>query len=255
MGTAPGRSAALAAARAELDLESRLSLGGRRGPCHHPPDGDRVSAARRSADRGSAPRGPLDAARPALPLCRGLLRQPADGADRSADRRGARGQPEHDVPAAALARGARPRRGGVGASRAPIAPLLPDHGRRAGRARAARRRTGAAARADRAVDRRDPRRGPGLMGRATASVTVPGRASDAEALWYDPIRWPAWIDGFSHVIDLSPEWPAAGTLKWTSKPGGRGLVLETVTAYEPRSGQTLSVEDERLRGTQRVEFA
>jgi len=93
------------------------------------------------------------------------------------------------------------------------------------------------------------------MGRASASIDVPGLASDAEALWYDPIRWPAWIDGFGHVIDLSPEWPAAGTLKWTSKPGGRGLVLETVTAYEPRSGQTLSVEDERLRGTQRVEFA
>ena len=93
------------------------------------------------------------------------------------------------------------------------------------------------------------------MGRATASIEVPGLASDAEALWYDPVRWPAWVDGFGHVIDLSPEWPGAGSLKWTSKPGGRGLVLETVVSYEPRIGQTLSVEDERLRGTQRVEFA
>jgi hypothetical protein len=31
-------------------------------------------------------------------------------------------------------------------------------------------------------------------------------------------------------------------------------VLEEVVAYEARSGQTLRVEDERLRGTQRVEF-
>jgi len=31
-------------------------------------------------------------------------------------------------------------------------------------------------------------------------------------------------------------------------------VLEHVVAYEPRSGQTLTVEDSRLRGTQRVAF-
>jgi hypothetical protein len=92
------------------------------------------------------------------------------------------------------------------------------------------------------------------MGRAEASVEVPGLASAAEELWYDPVRWPAWIDGFAHVVELSEEWPAEGRLVWTSTPEGRGRVLETVIAYEPRSGQTLAVEDSRLRGTQRVEF-
>jgi hypothetical protein len=92
------------------------------------------------------------------------------------------------------------------------------------------------------------------MGRATASIEVPGLASEAEALWYDPVRWAAWVDGFGHVVELSEGWPAAGTLTWDSTPEGRGRVLETVTAYEPRSGQTLAVEDGRLRGTQRVEF-
>jgi hypothetical protein len=92
------------------------------------------------------------------------------------------------------------------------------------------------------------------MGRATASVEVPGRASEAEALWYDPIRWAAFIDGFGHVVQLSEGWPAEGRLVWDSTPDGRGRVLETVTAYEPRAGQTLAVEDSRLRGTQRVEF-
>ena len=48
------------------------------------------------------------------------------------------------------------------------------------------------------------------MGRAKASVAVPGLASEAEALWYDPVRWPAWIDGFGHVVEVSEEWPAAG---------------------------------------------
>ena len=92
------------------------------------------------------------------------------------------------------------------------------------------------------------------MGRASASLDVPGLASEAEALWYDPVRWASWVDGFGHVVELSGGWPAEGTLQWNSTPDGRGRVLETVTAYEPRAGQTLSVEDGRLHGTQRVEF-
>ena len=92
------------------------------------------------------------------------------------------------------------------------------------------------------------------MGRASASIELPGLASAAEALWYDPVRWAAWIDGFGHVVELSDGWPAEGTLQWSSTPEGRGLVRETVTAYEPRTGQTLAVEDGRLRGTQRVAF-
>ena len=38
------------------------------------------------------------------------------------------------------------------------------------------------------------------MGRARASISVPGRAADAEALWYDPHRWQAWVDGFGHIV-------------------------------------------------------
>jgi hypothetical protein len=93
------------------------------------------------------------------------------------------------------------------------------------------------------------------MARASASVLVPGLASEAEALWYDPVRWAAWVDGFGHVVELSEEWPAQGRLLWHSVPEGRGRVLEIVTAFEARAGQTLMVEDSRLRGTQRVEFA
>jgi hypothetical protein len=92
------------------------------------------------------------------------------------------------------------------------------------------------------------------MGKAQASIDVPGLASEAEALWYDPVRWAAWIDGFGHVATLSDDWPAAGSLVWDSTPEGRGRVLEKVRSYEPRAGQTLAVEDSRLRGTQRVAF-
>ena len=93
------------------------------------------------------------------------------------------------------------------------------------------------------------------MSRVRAAQTVPGLASEAEELWYDPQRWPAWIDGFGHVVTLEGEWPAEGARAvWNSRPGGRGRVVERVTAYEARAGQTLEVEDEKLRGTQRVAF-
>ena len=91
--------------------------------------------------------------------------------------------------------------------------------------------------------------------RARASITVPGRAADAEALWYDPHRWQAWVDGFGHVLSLSEDWPRRGAeLVWQSPPGGRGRVTERVVAYEMRLGQTLEVEDATMTGTQKVAF-
>jgi hypothetical protein len=93
------------------------------------------------------------------------------------------------------------------------------------------------------------------VGRVRAIQRVPGLASEAEALWYDPQRWPAWVDGFGHAVKLEGDWPAVGARSvWDSKPGGRGRVVERVTAYETRSGQTLEVEDGKLTGTQRVAF-
>ncbi len=94
------------------------------------------------------------------------------------------------------------------------------------------------------------------MPRVRAVEIVPGLASDAEAVWYDPQRWPSWIDGFGHLSKLEGDWPAVGARAvWDSKPGGRGRVVERVRAYEARVGQTLEVEDEKLRGSQRVAFS
>jgi hypothetical protein len=91
--------------------------------------------------------------------------------------------------------------------------------------------------------------------RVSATTTVPGRVVEAEELWYDPHRWAAWIDGFGHVAKLEGEWPQVGSrLLWDSRPKGRGRVAERVVAYEPRAGQRLEVEDERLTGVQSVEF-
>jgi hypothetical protein len=94
------------------------------------------------------------------------------------------------------------------------------------------------------------------MGRVRARLDVDGLASEAEALWYDHRRWPAFVDGLKHVARVDGDWPRAGArVVWDSHPGGPGRVLLTVESYEPRAGQTLLLEDERVRGTQRVAFA
>ena len=93
------------------------------------------------------------------------------------------------------------------------------------------------------------------MPRASATTVVPGRIVEAEDLWYDPHRWPAWIDGFGHVAKLEGDWPKKGArLLWDSPPKGRGRVDERVIAYEARTGHTVAVEDVRLSGTQTVTF-
>src|SRR3954465_5588160 len=93
------------------------------------------------------------------------------------------------------------------------------------------------------------------MGRVRARVDVRGQASAAEALWYDPTRWPAFVDGLKHVARVSGDWPQVGAeAVWDARPGGRGRVLERVLEYEARRGQAVAVEDERIRGTQRVAF-
>src|SRR4051812_44719689 len=92
------------------------------------------------------------------------------------------------------------------------------------------------------------------MGRVSAEVEVAALASAAEELWYDTSRWPTFVDGLAHVAKVEGDWPRDGRVVWDARPGGRGRVVERVAAYEPRAGQTVRVEDEKVVGTQRVEF-
>jgi hypothetical protein len=93
------------------------------------------------------------------------------------------------------------------------------------------------------------------MGRVSAQTDVPGTVEGAEELWYDVRRWPTFVDGFGHIHRCDDGWPGEGaTLVWDSLPNGRGRVVERVVEQSRGQGQTVEVEDPRLRGTQRIVF-
>ncbi len=92
------------------------------------------------------------------------------------------------------------------------------------------------------------------MGRVKAEVKVAALASAAEELWYDTARWPTFVDGLEHVAKVEGDWPREGRVLWDAKVDGRGRVQERVVTHEARVGQTLDVEDDKIRGVQRVEF-
>jgi hypothetical protein len=93
------------------------------------------------------------------------------------------------------------------------------------------------------------------MTRVGVTVELRAAAALAEEVWYDPRRWPAFIEGFARIVRLTEDWPAVGAeLEWESTPAGRGRVRERVIAYQPGSGQSVAVSDSRMSGTQSVAF-
>ncbi|MCW2985139.1 MAG: hypothetical protein JWR63_2709 [Conexibacter sp.] len=92
------------------------------------------------------------------------------------------------------------------------------------------------------------------MGRVRAEVKVAALASAAEELWYDTSRWPTFVDGLAHVAKVEGDWPRDGRVVWDARVDGRGRVDERVVDHEARVGQTLRIEDEKITGTQRIEF-
>jgi hypothetical protein len=89
----------------------------------------------------------------------------------------------------------------------------------------------------------------------TAAETFEGSVHEAERVWYDTGRWPRFIDGLEAVDDVAPNWPGVGArISWHSGPAGRGRVFERVVGYELLDGQEVEIEDDSIRGTQRVSF-
>ena len=94
------------------------------------------------------------------------------------------------------------------------------------------------------------------MGRTVeAAGHVLLQPDEAAALWRDPRRWSAFVEGFQRIEELGTGWPEEGAkLVWDSGAGGRGRVTEKVAENSPTRFATKVYED-RLYGTQTAAFA
>jgi ribosome-associated toxin RatA of RatAB toxin-antitoxin module len=94
------------------------------------------------------------------------------------------------------------------------------------------------------------------MGSVRRAAVVDLTPEQAFELWTDVSRWPTFVDGFSRVDRIDPEWPAPGAkVVWQSVPTGRGTVTERVTTNEPGRRFATQYFEQRAIGTQTVELA
>jgi uncharacterized membrane protein len=94
------------------------------------------------------------------------------------------------------------------------------------------------------------------MARAQRGTIVDLPPAEAYELWTDVSRWPTFIEGFARADRVDESWPAAGAkIVWQSVPTGRGTVTEKVRQSLPGALIETEVLEERLIGTQTVEFA
>jgi hypothetical protein len=77
----------------------------------------------------------------------------------------------------------------------------------------------------------------------------------AQRLWVDTNRWPTFVDGFGHVVELDEAWPQPGSkVVWLSGPAGRGRVTERIREYGD-AAVTTEVFDSQMHAVQTIRFA
>jgi hypothetical protein len=85
-------------------------------------------------------------------------------------------------------------------------------------------------------------------------VDLPAAQGLGLRLWTDLGRWPTFVDGFGHVVEVSGNWPEAGSkVIWESTPAGRGRVTERVVEHEVDRFAT-DVFEKQLTGRQTLWF-
>jgi hypothetical protein len=97
--------------------------------------------------------------------------------------------------------------------------------------------------------------------RAAGRIGLP--PSHALALWSDPDRWHAFVEGFARVVERDAAWPALGAaVTWESGPEGRGRVVERVAEHltdrrfaTEVTERPLGGGEPRLHGRQTLELA
>ena len=92
------------------------------------------------------------------------------------------------------------------------------------------------------------------MARIERTGYAPVTPGVARRLWVDTKRWPTFVDGFGHVVEIADDWPQLGSkVVWQSGPAGRGRVTERIRELGDSSVVT-EVFDSQMSGLQAVRF-
>jgi hypothetical protein len=92
------------------------------------------------------------------------------------------------------------------------------------------------------------------MGVAVESVRIAATLKEVWDLYFEPSRWPSWVDGFSELESESGYPEVGGMLRWRSNRAGRGEVTERVLAHEPRKRHLISFKDPESEGELETTF-
>jgi hypothetical protein len=83
---------------------------------------------------------------------------------------------------------------------------------------------------------------------------LPAPVPLAARLWIDVNRWPTFVDGFGHLVDIDDSWPESGSkVVWQSGPAGRGRVTERIVERDEEHVVT-EIFDDQMHGRQTVFF-
>jgi hypothetical protein len=76
----------------------------------------------------------------------------------------------------------------------------------------------------------------------------------AARLWVDTNRWPTFVDGFGHIVEIDEAWPEPRSkVVWQSGPAGRGRVTERIRESSD-SAVVSDVFDTQMTAIQAVRF-
>ena len=86
------------------------------------------------------------------------------------------------------------------------------------------------------------------MGDVSAGVHVDADLAETWDHYFDPEGWAGWVDSFGQIESASGYPEQGGTLRWRSRPAGRGEVTEEVLEHEPRRLHRVSFSDPESSG-------
>jgi uncharacterized protein YndB with AHSA1/START domain len=86
------------------------------------------------------------------------------------------------------------------------------------------------------------------MARVAEEILIEATLAEVWDAYFEPRRWPSWVDGFQAVVSSQGYPEEGGTLRWRSNPSGRGTVSERVLEHEPRHRHRVGFSDDASEG-------